>query len=177
MNIDNENEECSSRPSNPHGLEASGSSLASLQLLQVPVTDLHVAVVVVQALGEVSGVHLTGISSWLLLNALSLDWLLHLIGAGASEHGGDSSTQSVTNGQTNSHTSGGQSHVGKETWLLWLSLGGSSWRSWRSLGVSVWISSSQGASAVRWSTSSDSRTSSVRSWHFQKFWWQKITWV
>lgn len=107
--------------------------LASSQLLQVEVTHLHVAVVLLQTSGEGSGVSITGstlllvvvllLSSQVLLRSLS--W-----GRRATKHGGDSSTQSVTNGRANSDTSSGGSHLAEETWalrLVTLRLGNGSW--------------------------------------------------
>lgn len=54
-----------------------GSSLAGLELLKVPVADLHVAVVLVHALGELLGSGTTVVAPLLLL---SLRGLLVLIG-------------------------------------------------------------------------------------------------
>lgn len=139
-------------------LVLTGSLLTCLQLLQVVVTDLHVAVVVAQTSGEVSSINVAGSSTLLLLglDGLLLDSLLlllvNLLGrGGTTKHTSDTGTNGVTNGRTNSNTGSGGGHLCKHTWLLrlllnWLRVGG--WLVWRSL--VLWNSSRVSRSALSW---------------------------
>lgn len=107
-------------------LVLTSSLLTSLQLLQVVVTHLHVATVLLQTSGERSGVNLT--RSALFLVCLLLGHLLGLNWSSrrAAEHRRDACTQSVTNGGSNSHSGGCGGHLTKQTWTL-LSLGLGLW--------------------------------------------------
>lgn len=68
-----------------------GGSLASLELLEVPVADLHVAVVVVHALGEVLGGNTAVVAPLLLLLVVGrgLGRLLGRSGGAAAEEAAD----------------------------------------------------------------------------------------
>lgn len=81
-------------------LVLAGSSLASLELLKVPVADLHVAAILVEALCEVLGG--TGAVVVLLLllgSGLGLDGSSRLGGA-AAEEAADGVADRRTNGDT-----------------------------------------------------------------------------
>lgn len=107
------------------------SSLACLQLLQVEVASLVVAVRVFDTSGEVSCVNVTwggllavvalGLDGWCLLQLLLFGW--SVVGARAGEHGGQTGTQSMADGGTNGDTSSGGSHLCEHTRLLWSSGG------------------------------------------------------
>ncbi|KAI9163482.1 UBX7 UBX (ubiquitin regulatory X) domain-containing [Paramyrothecium foliicola] len=83
-----------------------GGSLAGLELLEVPVADLHVAVVLVHALGEVLGGALAvvvGVPRLLLGSGLGLDGL----GSGLSRGGGaaaEKATDGVADGGADGNT-------------------------------------------------------------------------
>ena len=100
----------------------SGSVLASLQLLQVVVTNLHVAVVVFETLGEHSSVSVAGSGLHVLLLLRHGGHLLfNGLGRGqraTTEHTGDTGTQGVTDGRTDGDTSGGQRHLTEQTGTL-----------------------------------------------------------
>ena len=100
----------------------SGSVLARLQLLQVVVAHLHVAVVVFETLGEHSrvGVASSGLHVLLLLRHGG-HLLFNGLGRGqraTTEHTGDTGTQGVTDGRTDGDTSGGQRHLAEQTGTL-----------------------------------------------------------
>lgn len=148
------------------GSVVSGSVLTSLQLLQVVVTHLHVAVVVFETLGEHSRVVVTGSRLHVLLLLLSHG--SHLLFHGLSrrrrattEHTGDTGTQGVTNGRTDGNTSGSQGHLTKQTGALRRSSGSgrvSRWVSGRSGSVGRRVRRSVGRSRLG-SAGSRSRSS------------------
>lgn len=93
------------------------SLLASFKLLKVPFADLHVAVVIIQALGEVSSINVT--RPGLLLGSLLGSSLLNRCRGtrSSSKKRGHSVSKSMSNCRSNSYTGSGRSHVGKKTRL------------------------------------------------------------
>lgn len=108
-------------------LITTSSLLACLQLLQVVVANLHVAVVLLQTSSEGSGVNLARSTLLLLVALLLSSQLLRLNwssrGGRAAKHGSDTGTQGVTDGGTDSDTGSSRSHLAKQTWALLLGLG------------------------------------------------------
>lgn len=85
------------------------------KLLKIPRANLHVALVVVQALGKVLGIGLTALSSPVVgLSGGRRGSGLDLFGSGraASEHAGQAGTERVANGGSDSDTGGGGGHLG-----------------------------------------------------------------
>lgn len=86
------------------GLVLAGGGLASLELLEVPVTDLHVAAVVVEALGEaLSG---AGAVVGAVVVVLLLGSGLDLLGSGLGSGGAatEEATEGMTDGRANGDT-------------------------------------------------------------------------
>lgn len=95
-------------------LVLAGSSLASLELLEVPVADLHVAAVLVEALCEVLGG--TGAVVVLLLllgSGLGLDGSSRFGGAAAEE-----AADGVADGGANGDTGSSAGHLAKQSGAL-----------------------------------------------------------
>lgn len=84
-----------------------GSSLASLELLKVPIADLHVATVLIHAVGEALGSTsaVVGVPG-LVLGGLSLDGCSRRCGSGLGGAAGEEATDGVADRRTDSNTAG-----------------------------------------------------------------------
>lgn len=83
------------------GLVLAGGGLAGLELLEVPVADLHVAAVVIQALGEALG-GAGAVVELLLLLGLLLG--LELLGRGLGGAAGEEAADGVADGGADGDT-------------------------------------------------------------------------
>lgn len=88
--------------------------METYKLLKIPRANLHVTLVVIQALGKVLGIGLTTLSSPVGglgggSGGSSLDSFRS--GRAAPEHAGDTSTEGVANGRSDSDTGGGGGHL------------------------------------------------------------------
>jgi hypothetical protein len=96
-------------------LVLAGSGLAGLKLVEVPAADLHVALVVVHALGEVLGG--TGAVVAVLLG-LVLRGLLGLRGLGSRGAATEEAAYGMADGGANRDTSSCAGHLAEETGAL-----------------------------------------------------------
>lgn len=93
------------------------SLLASLELLQIPVTNLHVASVFIHALGEISSIDFAVyrlLSELFLLNRSSG----YFRRGRAAEKARHTVGKSMANSRTNSHTGSSTGHLSKQARLL-----------------------------------------------------------
>lgn len=113
--------QCTIRSCNPSSttLVLARSLLARFQLLQIPPADLHVALVIIHALGEVLRINITASRSPVALVLVSLA-LNAVIRRSSLSSRSRSTTEKTTDGmadrRANSNTSGSTSHLSEKTW-------------------------------------------------------------